>query len=134
MQLFQKGKMNTKFSDYPSYILNAWFLFEAFRRLGFQSKDIYALVTKNAEDVDNLWFGMLLQTQGKDFLAFVEPVVDGEAALNSWNAFANRLVEGQFEQQDMQREWSERLVAHEGGASLASALIMNGFIFPISHN
>lgn len=127
--------MNTKFSDYPSYILNAWFLFEAFRRFGFQSKDIYALVTKNAED-DNLWFGMLLRTQGKDFLAFVEPVEDSEAALSGWNAFANRIVEGQFEKQDMQREWNERLAAHEGGTSLAITLIMKGFIFPfpVSHN
>ena len=65
--------------------------------------------------------------KGSAHLTFVDP-----STVDDLHAFALGI-----EQQDMQREWSERLVAHEGGASLSSALIMKGFIFfptPISHN
>lgn len=124
--------MNTKFSDYPSYILDAWFLFASFRCLGFQSADIFALVTKNAED-GNLWFGMLLKTQEKEFLAFVVPVADGDAVLNDWRSFATRLVEGQFEMGDIQSEWRNRLSQH-GGEELVTKLLMKGFNLPIATN
>lgn len=119
------------FSEHPSHILDAWFLFEAFRRLGFASRDIYALVMK-AEDHGNLWFAMLLKTQKKEFTALIQPVNDDdEDTLQMWATFASRIADGQFDEQDMQRVWTERL-GRLGAETLIARLLTNGFYLPLS--
>lgn len=125
-----------KFSDNPAYILDAWALFEAFRRLGFASNDIYALVAKNAEHPDSgLWFGVTLRAQEKEFTALLMPTDNKEAVLSSWKTFAEQLAAGLFPQNEMQREWEERFIKRSPGpAALISGLLLKGFYLPLQKN
>jgi hypothetical protein len=102
---------------------------EAFRKLGFRSKDIYLLVAPSARLGGKLAAFVALRTQGKEFNLEVGPVEDKGNVQMEYTEVSTRIANGQVPQADLDRMWQES-ECHKRAADFVLAVHQKGFEIP----
>jgi hypothetical protein len=102
---------------------------EAFRKLGFRSRDIYLMVGKSFALKGNLAAFVALRTQGKEFNLEVGPVASVAEAHAEYEAVAAAISAGLVPQADLDRMWQES-ECHQRAADFVLAVHRKGFELP----
>lgn len=127
---------NTHPLAYGSGPCNAWVAFEAFRRFGFDSDDIYFAVAPVAGRADNAWgLHTVLKAQGKTFVvvAGIYPTeAEAEKALELFQVFGEMQNMGAFPEATMTHIFHNVLLQWGGGVQFAAKMKARGFVFPCS--
>lgn len=106
----------------------AWAVFEALRRLGFRSDDIYFQV--GGEVSPGVWqICVVLRAQGKEFTAIPCAVAgDPDDIEKRWKVFSQRIVDRDVPEEELAKIW-EGSQALKNSAQLCIALLNKGFNF-----
>jgi hypothetical protein len=103
--------------------------FEALRRLGFKSEDIYADVCMSARTLQRSCFAAL-RTQGKEFLLEIGPLeMSYEQFHEEYLRVASRESIGQILEEDLNRIYTES-EAFQRRVDLVTAILLKGFVLP----
>ena len=107
-------------------IVGGW---EAFRKLGFRSCDIYLMVGKSFQLGGKLAAFVALRTQGKEFNLEVGPVASVAEAHAEYEVVAAAISAGHVAQADLDRMWQES-ECHQRAADFVLAVHGKGFELP----
>jgi hypothetical protein len=102
---------------------------EAFRKLGFRSRDIYLTVGKSFALKGKLAAFVALRTQGKEFNLEVGPVASVAEAHAEYEVVAAAISAGLVPQADLDRMWQES-ECHQRAADFVIAVHQKGFELP----
>lgn len=109
----------------PLAYREAYGVFEAFRRLGFNPNEIFFCMNKHGQ----VWIE--LHSQGKEFIAHVGdmPGVEPDEIERGWNDLCLAIVDYTISDEDMETVWKESK-AFKDSISLLASLKAKGFEFP----
>lgn len=118
--------------DYEQPFKEAVGTFEALRKLGFSSNDIFFGVATPRSDIVQVF--VALKAQGKEFTVTLG-VVKGTATqvTDTWKTLAERIVAGQIPQADLDHVWQNCLV-RQHAEDFVAALKNKGLVLPLSLN
>lgn len=118
-----------EFCDLPAVFREAFACHEAFRKLGFESDDIFVMTDAGRQ------VGMVLRTQGKEFtviLGFLPGRMTREEFETLW-VEASECVNSKFSKEDLDQMY-ENSGIFQHRESLVRGLALKGFSFPRSMN
>lgn len=102
---------------------------EAFRKLGFRSRDIYLMVSKSYQLKGAFAAFVALRTQGREFNLEVGPVSSVAEAHAEYEVVAAAIAAGLVPQADLDRMWQES-ECHQRAADFVLAVHQKGFELP----
>lgn len=122
-----------RLQDYDDAIKRWWVMFEALRRLSVPSDFIYTVVSLTANDAKEPWVGIRAYNHTRD--KFMDIGVAPHSKLSgtpeefaeTWRVFAERLSNHEFDENDLQKVYSEYL-CEVNSVKLVSDIISNGII------
>lgn len=124
--------------DFSAPVLEAWAVWEVFRRLGFRAEDIFWVFepTVNAVPGPGLTLSVKLVTQGMEFRVTCSPRLTEEEAkdLERESRELTELLNSELlDQGEMERVFDNSYV-YRNKVKLLSALHAKGFAFPFQLN
>ncbi|MDD5008554.1 MAG: hypothetical protein PHC68_09200 [Syntrophorhabdaceae bacterium] len=107
--------------DYPRPYRECLAFFEALRRLGFSSDDIYFMVA--GAETPKKQLTIVLRTQSKEFVIIAgELSEDPDKIRETWIELANKLSSGQIDQEELNSSWRQSAARQHAGMFVASIL------------
>lgn len=103
--------------------------FEALRRIGFRSDDIYCMFSGSLELRGGLGCYAVLRTQGLEFSMLSGPVESEQSGRDEYTRVSAAVSSRQVPQADLDRIWQES-DACVRKADLLMALVVKGFRLP----
>ena len=104
---------------------------EAFRKMGFRSDDLYCLVQRSVQLGGRLACFVKLQAQGKEFHLECGPVDDAEAFGRDYDRIAKAIAAGEVAQDVLDRIYGES-EPYQRPVEFVSAVLAKGFQPPSS--
>jgi hypothetical protein len=122
--------MNMKKYEDASPTLRAFMgNWEGFRRMGFPSENLYLMTSASIELGGALGAYLVLRRRGREFSVFCGEVRSEEAVETEYRAMCEAVVDGTFDQEDLDRIWQESVVYARAG-ELIAALLHKGIDIP----
>ena len=120
--------------DLHAVYREAWASFEALRRLGFASEDIFVQAGESLDaglvQAPSYQLGVILRAQHKEFIIDCGRIPEEPDAIEAtWQRFCKAINDREVSERDLQRVW-ETSHAREQVVGLLTALTAKGFVFP----
>ena len=108
--------------DYAQAYRESLSVYEALRRLGFESDDIYFMIAGAAHPGPKQTV-IILRTQGKEYVCVTgELEGSAEEIHTNWMEMASALVRHEISEEDLDKSWQESLVMRYKSEFVASIM------------